>query len=339
MFSEARKLAQVEIGNMLRGIDPVIEKRKSRTSSFTLGAAMDYYLEKNRELREKTKKDFRSTIEKNLSSWIDKPLREIDRDMVEKRHNDIQQEVAARGRSTGREGITGERTANMTMKYVRTLWYFSSEKVADLPDCPVRRLTNTKAWFEEGAREDRLSDEQLPRFYEAALALPNEIQRDYLLFILFTGMRRREAGALDWKEVDLKNQVLRLPKERTKQKRKLELPLSEFVCEILTRRKELRDGSYVFPASSRSKHIEDGGRHGLSEIRKKTDIHVTIHGLRRTFITIAEAADISYLTLKCLAGHSIGGDVTASHYAQPSVERLREPLERVTATLLLKINK
>ena len=74
-LSEARKFAQAEIGNMLRGIDPVIEKRKNRTSSFTLGAALDYYLEKNRELREKTKRDFRSTIEKNLLSWLGKPLR------------------------------------------------------------------------------------------------------------------------------------------------------------------------------------------------------------------------------------------------------------------------
>ncbi len=107
-LSDARNLAQEEIGNMLRGIDPVVEKRKIRASSFTLGAALDYYLEKNRELREKTKKDFRSTIEKNLSTWLSTSLREIDRDMVEKRHNDIQREVAARGRSTGREGITGE---------------------------------------------------------------------------------------------------------------------------------------------------------------------------------------------------------------------------------------
>ncbi len=40
-ISDARKLAQVEIGNMLRGIDPVLEERKTRTSSFTLEAAPD----------------------------------------------------------------------------------------------------------------------------------------------------------------------------------------------------------------------------------------------------------------------------------------------------------
>jgi hypothetical protein len=75
--------------------------------------------------------------------------------MVENLYSEIQREVAARGCSTDREGVTGERTANMTMKSLRTAWYFFAEKVADLPDCPVRRITNTKAWFVENEWEDQ----------------------------------------------------------------------------------------------------------------------------------------------------------------------------------------
>jgi hypothetical protein len=50
--------------------------------------------------------------------------------------------------------------------------------------------------------------------------------------------------------------------------------------------------------------------------------------LRRTFITVAESTDISPLALKALVNHSLGNDET-SGYVQMTVERLREPAERV----------
>jgi hypothetical protein len=55
--------------------------------------------------------------------------------------------------------------------------------------------------------------------------------------------------------------------------------------------------------------------------------------LRRTFITVAESADISPIALKCLVNHAIGGDITLG-YLQITVERLREPAQRVCDRLM-----
>ena len=52
----------------------------------------------------------------------------------------------------------------------------------------------------------------------------------------------------------------------------------------------------------------------------------------RTYITVAESCDISPLALKALVNHSMGRDVTAG-YVQISVERLREPTQRVANKL------
>ena len=58
------------------------------------------------------------------------------------------------------------------------------------------------------------------------------------------------------------------------------------------------------------------------------------HDLRRTFITNAEASDISPMALKALVNHQLPeSDVTAG-YVQMTVDRLREPTQRVCDRLL-----
>jgi integrase len=61
-------------------------------------------------------------------------------------------------------------------------------------------------------------------------------------------------------------------------------------------------------------------------------IEISAHDLRRTFITIAESADISPLALKALVNHALGSDVT-SGYVQMTTERLREPAQKVADKL------
>ena len=63
-------------------------------------------------------------------------------------------------------------------------------------------------------------------------------------------------------------------------------------------------------------------------VAEATGIRVSVHDLRRTFITVAESTDISPYALKALVNHSLGNDVT-SGYVQITVERLREPAQRV----------
>ena len=151
--------------------------------------------------------------------------------------------------------------------------------------------------------------------------------RDYLLLLLFTGLRRREAAALQWAHVDFKQRVIRLPAASTKAGRKLDLPMSDFVHSLLVARRALGDAMWVFPSNSESGHIEEP-RHPLDLVRDACGINVSAHDLRRTYVTTAESTDMSVLALKALVNHSLGKGVTEG-YVQMSVERLREPAQRV----------
>jgi integrase len=128
--------------------------------------------------------------------------------------------------------------------------------------------------------------------------------------------------------VDFAERAIRLPARRTKAGRRLDLPMTTIVRDVLIARRALgNDGGWCFAADSRSGHVEEP-RSAFEEIAKTTGIAVSPHDLRRTFCTIAESTDISPLALKALVNHSIGADVT-SGYIQMTCERLRGPAQRV----------
>ena len=138
-----------------------------------------------------------------------------------------------------------------------------------------------------------------------------------------------EKPLLDQLDVDLDEQFIRLPGESTKSGRRLDLPISDYLFDLLQARYALgRDGPYVFPANSKSGHIEEP-RYALDEIENATGIKITIHDLRRTFITVAESCDIAIYALKGLVNHSFGTDTTAG-YIVAGPDRLREPMQKVT---------
>ncbi len=121
---------------------------------------------------------------------------------------------------------------------------------------------------------------------------------------------------------------IRLPAANTKAGRKLDLPMADFVYDLLTARGSVgREGPFVFPAESKSGHIEEPA-FPLDQVANSTGIRVSAHDLRRTFVTTAESTDISPLALSALVNHSLGRDVT-SGYVVMTAERLRGPAQRV----------
>jgi integrase len=177
--------------------------------------------------------------------------------------------------------------------------------------------------------------DDLKKFYAAVKKLPNPVARDYLLLILFTGLRRSEAAGLTWDDVDFAARIIRVKASATKTKRKLDLPMSYFVFSLLLARRKIGDTNWIFPADSKSGRISEP-KFPLKLVKAETGIEVSVHDLRRTFITAAESTNMSAYALKALVNHVIddgGGDVTAG-YIQMTTNRLREPAQQVCDLLM-----
>jgi hypothetical protein len=107
--------------------------------------------------------------------------------------------------------------------------------------------------------------------------------------------------------------------------------MTDYVRDLLIARRQLGDGTYVFCSYGVTGHISGAGD-WLKVLRDKTNLEFSLHDLRRTFITTAEALDISPYAIKGLVNHSLGNGVTEG-YIKMTLERLRGPAQLVTDRL------
>jgi integrase len=313
---KAREKAKLELANLTLGIDP----KASKGGSPTLAAILtDYLTARGSNLAPRTVETYNDLAKLHLDGWRKKPINQITAEMVENRHRAIADDVAKAGRSSGHN------TANAVMKVVRLLWNHALEKQPALGPNPVRLR---KRWFKVESRTGMVQSEQLPAFYQAIMKLPNPVHRDYLVLLLFTGLRRREAASLTWQDIDFVKREIRIPASVTKAKRKLDLPMTDIIHDMLVARRALGDATFVFPSNSKSGHLAEP-KFALTLIAATTGIKISVHDLRRTFITTAESCnDISLLSLAALVNHSLGRSITAG-YVVMAAERLREPAQKV----------
>jgi integrase len=311
--SEARKRAELILADLYRGIDPKAGRKT------TLRSVLEDYLETNKKLRPASVADYRAGVERYLKDWLDRPLKDITGDDVAQRHLEIASEIKAAGR------YSGAATANSVMRGFRVLWNFAAESDSTLPVNPVRRLK--RQWFKVERRTRHLNEAQLPIFYKAVCGLPSPIHRDFLLVLLFTGLRREEAASLTWDAIDFGAKTLRIEANKAKSGRELILPLTDFLFDLFVARRQLGRDRYIFPSNSKAGYLAEP-KYPLNLIELATGIHISCHDIRRTFATVAETCEVGPLMQKKLLNHATGADVTMG-YIQLSVEHLRAPAQKI----------
>jgi integrase len=320
---QARKEAQKIIGQIATGGDPIAEKHADKMRSVTLDEVFKDYIQVRKTLKQTTLTNYQQILKKAFDNWGDKPIVSITKDKVAKHHERLGE-------------AHGEAYANLAMRVLRALFNFAAGQYEDaegrslILENPVKRLSQTRAWYRIERRQTYIKPNELPEWYQSVSQLPNTTLKDYLLLILFSGLRRREAAKLKWEQVDLAAKTIQILD--TKNHEPHTLPLSDFLYELLKQRKQDQTNDYVFQGTGAAGHIIEP-RKQMAHVIKATGIHFTVHDLRRTFITIAESLDISAYALKRLMNHKMTSDVTAG-YIVTDAERLRKPMQCITDYIL-----
>jgi integrase len=319
---QARNAAKKGIGELAAGIDKVKEKREQNIKAVTLGEVFTAFLD-SRQLKPKTVKDYTGVMNNIYPDWQKLPITDISRDAVERRHKKVGEE-------------RGEAYANLGARTLRSVLNYASAKyetgkgLSILPENPVKRISQTRGWYKVARRTGHLKPHQLVAWFDAVLSIDNDTIRDYLIFVLLTGCRKDESAKLQWTDIDLTDAsyILRDPKNH----RPIQLPLSDYLADMLTTRKANSSSVFVFPGDGVRGYLVEPKRQ-LAKIIEKTELPFGMHDLRRTFVTIAESLDISSFAVKALVNHKQGDDVT-SGYIQMNVERLRQPMQTITDFML-----
>jgi len=330
--AQGRKEALKFLGKIAMGIDPIDEAAEQQSSLVTLQEVYETYLKVRKDLKANTLSDYRSHMNNAFKDWAKRPLANIRRDMISKKHKQIGEKHPAR--------------ANGAMRFLRAIFNFAAGQYEDandrslFPENPVSRLSQTRAWYPSRRKQGVIRAHQLKDWYKAVKTLKAitydpvaMTTADFLVLLLFTGMRKSEGLGLEWDDVDLLDRTLII--NNTKNGQELQLPLSDFITDMLSVRKANNEQKkpedrslYVFPDRHNLAHLVDP-RKQMQKVIDESGVEFTLHDLRRTFITIAESMDISIYTIKRLVNHKMGNDVTAG-YIISDIERMRAPVQRIS---------
>lgn len=333
-LDEARTQAKSYLAEISRGKNPHDEEKARKAKLVTLTEVLENYIEARGNLQRSTIQDYRHTFDCYLNDWLNKPAIEITKDMVELKFRKI--------------SITSPSQANKTMRNFRAVMNYAIMKYEDsngdsiFRHNPVVRITQLRAWHRPIRKSTLIKHYDLAPWHKAVMNLSNdsiapnrEVVKDFLLLVLFTGLRRNEAAKLTWNRVDLKDKTMVI--KDTKNHSDHTLPLTDFLYDLLNKRKDEAKTKYVFPNETNTGYMTDPKKQ-IANVIKESGVNFSTHDLRRTFITIAESLDISAYALKRLLNHKMTNDVTAG-YIISDVERLRVPMQKITDYILTRIGQ
>jgi integrase len=232
-----------------------------------------------------------------LPHWGNRPVAEL-------RRRDVNELV----RNLRKQAPIG---ANRVLAYLKKFfrWAINQELVEDSPARSVERPSK------EQQRDRVLNDAEVRAIWKACAASELGAFGRAFRFMLATGQRRSEVGNLPWSEIDFKQRVWTLPRERAKANRRHEIPLSALAMSILEDSPKL--GDFAFSATgarpiagwSRPKSVVDGLaaknlKSDLSEDAASVIAEWHLHDLRRTCATNLAKLRVDRIVISKVLNHA-----------------------------------
>jgi len=196
------------------------------------------------------------------------------------------------------------------------------------PDACITRMARDEL-PKKSAKDDCLQREQLPAWFAAVRQIQNPVIAAYLQTALLTGARREEVAGLQWEDVDFQWKAMTI-KDKVEGERTI--PLMPYVATLLAalpRRNEwvfssptAASGRLQEPRIMQNKALTAAGLPGLS-----------IHGLRRSFGTLAEWVECPAGVSAQIMGHKPSA-TAEKHYRVRPLDLLRMWHTKIEAWIL-----
>lgn len=173
-------------------------------------------------------------------------------------------------------------------------------------------------------RQRRLKEIQLHAWRVAVDQLP-ERQRDYLMLIAFTGLRRNECSDMRFEDVDFDRGILTIP--QTKNGKSHTLPVTSAMKTILTRRCAAASAGELLFAGVAPDHVASmAARLGAPRFM--------LHDLRKLVATTGERLVVGDAALRRILNHTAKrSDVLHRHYVSLDHSDIAMPLDAIQVAL------
>ncbi|WP_194714146.1 tyrosine-type recombinase/integrase [Noviherbaspirillum soli] len=190
---------------------------------------------------------------------------------------------------------------------------------------------------------DCLERPHLAAWFREVQAIPNPIISTYLQGLLLTGARREELAKLQWKDIDLKAGRMILDDKVDKDSGRT-IPIPPYLTSLFDKLKAQGEGyakkkgrdlsPYVFESKSADRGYIAEPRIAHNQALERAELpHVSLHGLRRSFATLAEESGAASGLIAQIQGHRPSA-IAEKHYKRRSQEVLLGWHTRIEAWFL-----
>lgn len=170
----------------------------------------------------------------------------------------------------------------------------------------------------KAAKADCLQREQLALWFEHVRKIGNPVIAAYLQTALLTGARREEVAGLRWEDVDFQWKALSI-KDKVEGLRVI--PLTPYVAALLAGLPRRNEWVFSSPAAASGRLQEPRIQHNKALAAAGLPA-LTIHGLRRSFGTLAEWVECPAGIAAQIMGHKPSA-TAEKHYRQRPLDLLR----------------
>jgi integrase len=224
----ARALGTKVLRSAAEGRDPTGERQEQRANSVEQVVAQFLVKYGQRRYRPRTFAEAQRLLQQNVvAHWGRQPIASITRkqlrDMLEQLVANDTPMLANRVHSTARKLFS---------------WAVEQEIIEVSP------FAGLKAPAEEKSRDRILTDQELRAVWQAAGQMGT--YGVLVRLLVLTGQRRGEIAGLTWSEIDLDKRLIRLPRERVKNDRAHEIPLSPQAVALIEGLPRSTSDHYVF---------------------------------------------------------------------------------------------
>lgn len=263
-----------------------------------------------------------------------------------------------------REAIARPASVRLSLRLLKAFLRWCDEQPHLKGRVQVAAASSKKARESAGkprTKNDCLQREQLASWFEQVRAIPNPVVSAYLQCLLLSGRRREHV--MGWRREDVDFRWRTITMEDKVEDGKVKVPLTPYVAHLLTGLPKVNE--WVF-ASTRGLSMEEKNRRRRQrrqtmQGRAASGSHLavvsasgrlmnperahqqaceaagiqglTLHGLRRSFASLAEWLDVPAGVVAQIQGHKPSG-VREKHYVRRPIDLLRLHHEKIERWIL-----
>jgi len=220
------------------------------------------------------------------------------------------------------EAETRPNSARQAFEAFRTFWRWCAMQPDYAAVIDPQAVESKEIRDEVPARKpkegDSLQREQLPAWFAAVREIGSPVISAYLQGLLLTGARREELAGLTWEAVDFQWRSLRIHDKVTGERI---IPLPPYLASLLNALP--RRSEWVFSSpTAESGRIQEPRIAHTRALKAAGLPHLSLHGLRRSFGTLAEWVECPTGISAQIMGHKPSA-IAEKHYRRRPLDLLR----------------